>query len=202
MAERNTGKGWLTEIYPESELPNWRDILSYMGMQAVIGPLHEFDVNADGSPKKPHYHVLLLWDGPTTYNNAKNVVKAINGVGCLKCITIRGSVRYFCHMDNPEKYQYSPDGYRQIGGVDIQKIIMSESDEDLMLCEIFDFIDENAIISYKGLIDYCRLHKDDWFHLIMHKHRENVWKYLRSYEYELKGYYDERKENYESTERS
>ena len=78
MAERVTSRGWLTEIYPESELAGWRETLSYMGMQAVIGPLHQYDVNANGKPKKPHYHVLLLWEGPTTYNNALNVVKMIH----------------------------------------------------------------------------------------------------------------------------
>lgn len=189
MAGKNEkSRGWLTEVYPESEISGWIDNLSYMGMQAVVSPLHDKDVTAVGEPKKPHYHVLLLWDGPTTYNNAKNVVEMIGGVGCLKCISMRGSVRYFCHLDNPEKARYNIDDLTQIGGIDITKIIMSESDEDLMLNDMFEFISENGIYNYKGFVDYCRYEREDWFRLIIHKHRENIWRYLRSNEYEIKGY--------------
>lgn len=196
MASVKKSRGWLTLVYPESAPANWKQALARIGMQVVISPLHDQDINQGTEErKKPHYHVLLLWDGPTTEKNAKYIAGMICGVGCFPCMSVRGSVRYFCHLDNPDKHQYSVDDLQQIGGLDLQKLIMSESDETMMLSEIFDFIDQNGITSYKRFVDYCRIQKIEWFNLVMSKHRENVWKYLRSYEYELKGYYEDEKEN-------
>lgn len=196
MAIVKKSRGWLTIVYPESAPVNWKQALAQVGMQAVISPLHDQDINqGTDERKKPHYHVLLLWDGPTTEKNAKYVISMICGVGCFQCMSVRGSVRYFCHLDNPDKHKYNVSDLQQIGGIDLQKLLMSESDEDIMLSDIFEFIDQNGITSFKKFVDYCRVQKLEWFNLIMHKHRENVWKYLRSYEYELKGYYDDEREN-------
>ena len=187
MATVNKSRGWLTLVYPESALENWIDVLSQIGQQVLISPLHDRDINqGTNERKKEHYHVLLLWDGPTTENNAKKIVDLIGGVGCFQCMSVRGSARYFCHLDNPDKVKYDVHDLRQIGGIDIQKILMSESDESLMLQEIFKFCTEYNIINYKDLIDYCMVSNEEWFNLITHKHRENVWKYLRSAEYKNK----------------
>ena len=119
-------RAWLTIVYPESVNPDWIDFLEERGQQVVISPLHDQDKlicpEGDETVKKAHYHVMLLWDGPTTERNAKEVVKSIGGVGCLKCASVRGSVRYFLHLDNPDKHQYSFDDLRQIGGLDNQHL--------------------------------------------------------------------------------
>lgn len=192
-------RGWLTVVYPESEIEGWRDKLSMLGVQAVISPLHDKDINANGEEKKPHYHVLLMWEGPTTFTNAKRYVDIIGGVGCLKCATVRGSVRYFCHLDNPEKYKYSLEDLETIGGVSLQEIMLSDSDETLILKKMYDFIFLYRIDSYQEFINYCSMNEPDWFHLVSHKFRENIWKYIRSIEYDIKrGRLDGYKEENES----
>ena len=98
-------RGWLTLVYPESVKYDWIQILEDIGQQAIISPLHDSDINQGTYElKKPHYHVLLLWDGPTTEKNAKGVISLIGGVGCFACMSVRGSTRYFCHLDNPDKF--------------------------------------------------------------------------------------------------
>lgn len=179
-------RAWLTEVYPESEVEGWREKLSYLGLNAVISPLHQFDKTQTGETKKAHYHVMLLWDGPTTYSNAKKYVDMIGGVGCLKCATIRGSVRYFCHLDNPEKHLYDTKDINVIGGLDINEILLSDSDETLILKDMYNFIYQYRIDSYQEFINYCSLNEPDWFHLVSHKFRENIWKYIRSIEYDIK----------------
>lgn len=176
-------RGWLTLIYPESEVAGWKDALSLMGQSAVISPLHDKDLNATGEQKKAHRHVLLIWEGPTTYNNAKEIVTAIGGVGCIPAASIRGSVRYFCHLDNPEKAQYSKEDLQVIGDVNIDEIITSESDDILALSDMYQYISDNDMIHYKDFVDYCRQFREDWFRLITVKYRENVYRYMRSMEY-------------------
>lgn len=197
-------RGWLTEIYEESAKENWREILSYLGQQCVISPIHDKDVTVTGEPKKAHTHVLLMWDGPTTYQQAKKVVDLIGSVGCLKCATIRGSIRYFCHLDNPEKYQYSVDDLEQIGGIDIEAFLMSESDEDVELYAMYNFIDQEEIISYREFVLWCGRNNETWFKMINRKYRENIFKFIRSLQYDIdKGYKDEcRNKNKEKPARS
>ena len=186
-------RGWLTIVYPEStNFEFWTDMLARMGQQCIISPLHDQDINqgTENERKKPHYHVLLLWDGPTTEKNARKIVDLIGGVGCFPAMSIRGCVRYFCHLDNPDKAQYRKEDLKQIGGLDLESLLVSESDEDFMLKEIFEYIRKYNFLIYADFVDYCSLNKPEWFNLIMHKHRENVFRYLRSIEY---GEKDQRK---------
>lgn len=181
---KDKSRGWLTILYPESMEQDWEEKLNQIGQQFILSPLHDGDINADGSKKKNHYHLLLLWDGPTTFNTAMKIVTYIKGVGCLPCATIRGSVRYFCHLDNPEKKRYSVKDMKQSGGLDIDKFMLSETEENEILKDIFCFIRVNHVESYADFVDYCRIYQDEWFKLIMHKHRENVFRYIRSIEYD------------------
>ena len=63
---------WLTIVYPESAPANWKTMLAEIGVQAIISPLHDKDKNVTGEFKKPHHHVAMVWEGPTTYSNANN----------------------------------------------------------------------------------------------------------------------------------
>lgn len=186
---------WLTEIYEESApLADVCSKLTIMGAQALISPVHDSDYDnvqaEDGSEslklKKPHRHVILIWDGPTTSANAKELVDTIGGVGCFAAISLRGSARYHCHLDNPEKAQYNPSDEIVIGGFDYYEIIASASDDEVALSELYDFLDEKKIYSFRQFNRYCRRFRRDWFRLITSKHRENVFRYMRSLEQEIK----------------
>lgn len=180
-----TSRGWLTLVYPESAPEGWKDKLASVGMQAIISPLHDKDLNATKEQKKPHYHVLLYWEGPTTRNNALKYVEMIGGVGCIPCASVRGSARYFCHLDNPEKAQYSKDDVKTICGLDYNLIITSDSDDMLAYFDIIDFIERNHLISFRKLMLYCRSYNTDWAKLLLTKYRENVFRYMRSFEQDL-----------------
>ena len=52
-------RNWTVVLYPESAPENWRDILDALHIEWVESPLHEFDTNATGEVKKPHWHLLL-----------------------------------------------------------------------------------------------------------------------------------------------
>lgn len=180
---------WLTLVYPDSVLKGWRQELAEIGIRAIISPVHDSDFKEDGSPDKPHRHVMLLWDGPTTENRAKEIIELIHGVGIKKCASKCGSARYFLHLDEPNKAKYDIKDMEIIGSVDLQKYLVSEDDEQIMLKEIYCFIRENDCESYKDFIDYCIDVRDDWFRLVTKKYRENIWRYIRSLEYDNKKEY-------------
>lgn len=195
------GNLWLTIVYPESASENWQEMLTSIGCCALISPLHDKDKNVaiketkkekkeeekEHDEKKAHYHVALYWpSGSTTYKNARNICDIIHGVGCKRGASLRGVARYHCHMDNPEKYQYNKEDEVVIGGLDYDEIINSASDDILSLREIFDFCEKYRIFSYRELMIYCRMFRDDWERVIIMRHRENVYRYLRSLEHDLK----------------
>ena len=54
-------RNWACVVYPESLPADWLDILQKTGLQIVISPLHNKDKNPDGTVKKPHYHIILIY---------------------------------------------------------------------------------------------------------------------------------------------
>ena len=71
-------RNWAFVLYPESAPEDWRERLKISGLMSAISPLHDRDVNPTGEPKKAHYHVLLVYSGPTTYGAVEKFTKSLN----------------------------------------------------------------------------------------------------------------------------
>lgn len=59
-------RNWLVVVYPDDLLANYLDVLATTGINAVVSPLHDKDMNADGTPKKVHRHLVLTFDSVKT----------------------------------------------------------------------------------------------------------------------------------------
>lgn len=127
MAEKKSTqkkRNWAFVLYPESAPEDWVEQLSQTGLQCVISPLHDKDVNPTGEIKKAHYHVILAYSGPTTYNVVKTLsVDVLNGTIPQALEQIRGYYRYLTHKDNPEKYQYLDSDILTLNGFNISDFI-------------------------------------------------------------------------------
>lgn len=170
MAEKSNGKGrtrnFATVVYPDSAPDHWMDILNEFHVPAFISPLHYSDVNPDGEMKKPHWHVLIMFDGVKTDEQAKEIFDSINGVGLERVSTLRGYARYLTHMDNPEKFQYDKNDVKQFAGADYIEIIGLSSDKYVAIGEMLDWCQEHKVISYSELLMFSRLHRSDWFRVL------------------------------------
>ncbi|WP_417282092.1 Rep family protein [Clostridioides difficile] len=71
-----------------------------------MSPRHDRDMNPDNTPKKAHYHVILTYSGPTSYNVVKALTDGFNQPIPQALEQVRGYYRYLTHKDNPEKAQY------------------------------------------------------------------------------------------------
>ena len=51
-------------VYPDSTTLNnkWRQNLQALGHKAIISPIHDKDIDNNGLPKKPHYHICVFRD--------------------------------------------------------------------------------------------------------------------------------------------
>lgn len=122
MAEKKSitkKRYWSLVMYPDSMPDDWLDRLGMTGLEIVISPLHDKDLNATGEPKKPHYHVLLCWKNPTTYANAKTIADSLNAPIPKPIDSVRGMYEYLTHKNNPEKAQYDDRDIRTLNGFNL-----------------------------------------------------------------------------------
>lgn len=173
-------RNFATVVYPESAPSNWQDILVDEKIPAFISPIHDKDMNPYGESKKAHYHVMIMFEGPKTVDQAAEVFSKIGGVGCERINSVRGYARYLCHLDNPEKCQYAKENVRALCGADYHSTIGLAIDRYVAIMDIMDFIDENNIYSYYELMKYARMERMDWFRVLCDSGTYVVKEYIKS----------------------
>jgi hypothetical protein len=182
--KKSTVKGrtrnFATVVYPESSPEGWQEILCEQFVPAFISPLHDKDVNPTGEPKKPHYHVIIMFDSVKTREQATELFAKIGGVGCEVVQSLRGYARYLCHLDNAEKAQYSPESVRSLCGADYTNTIGLVTDKYKAIGEMIDFCEEYNIYSYSELLKYCRMERFDWFRVLCDNGTVVMEKFLKS----------------------
>ena len=178
-------RNFATVVYPESAPEGWQETLSEQFVPAFISPLHEKDINPTGEPKKPHYHVLIMFDGIKTTEQAKEIFEKIGGVGCEVVKSIRGYARYLCHLDNPEKAQYDPEQVRSLCGADYHHTIGLAIDKYKAIREMMAYCQEYSILSYSDLLEYCSAERSDWFRVLCDNGTMVMKEYLKSKSWSL-----------------
>lgn len=173
-------RNYATVVYPESAVDNWKEILSQHHVPVFISPLHDKDINPTGEPKKPHYHVMMMFEGKKSIEQMKEIFDEIHGVGVEKVKSLRGYARYLCHLDNPEKAQYDTDKVTCLGGADYVSTIGLTIDKYIALGEMQDFCEEYDVLSFAALCRYARLHRMDWFRVLADNGAFYIKEYLRS----------------------
>ena len=183
-------RNFATVVYPESAPEDWKERLNELHVAALISPLHDKDTNPSGESKKPHYHVLVMFESPKDYENQiKPIFNQIGGVGREVINSLRGYARYLCHLDNPEKAQYDPTEVIAMGGANYHAITNLPTDNRKMLADIMAFIQENEIYSFAEFIDVSRVHHPEWFTLIVNSNGWIVKEFIKSLEWEkMTGY--------------
>lgn len=154
--EKNTKKrNWAFVLYPESAPDDWVEQLRKTGLPCAISPLHDKDVNPTGEPKKPHYHVILTYSGPTSFNVVKALTNGKLGQTIPQALEqVEGYYRYLTHQDNPEKAQYSKGDIQHLNGFDIRNFVeLSKSEVIRIKREILAFIRDNRIYEYADLME-------------------------------------------------
>ena len=174
---------WACVLYPESLPDDWSEYISLSGLSCCLSPLHDKDLNPDNTEKKPHYHLLICYDGPTTYNCVESFVKYLNGTIPIPIESPKGYYRYLTHKDNPEKYQYSSNDIRSFGGFDILNYSLSNSDTQFIMSAIEDIIIAFNIKEYVDLIMELKNNYDPEYLIVLRTHTIHFSVLLRSMRY-------------------
>lgn len=180
-------RAWAAIVYPESAPENWRQLIGELHMPALASPLHDQDVNADGTPKKPHHHVILIWENPASESVACAAFEQIGISAPPEMIrSVKAYARYLVHMDDHDKHRYEDGSVEEFGGASWSSLALDDAEEtERILSEVEDFLDEQGILSYRMLCQYARAERPDWVHTIR-THTIHISHYLRSAEWEGK----------------
>lgn len=186
MASKSIKKrNWAFVLYPESAPDNWRDLLQLSGLPAVISPLHDKDKEPTGEAKKAHYHIILTYPGPTTYNAVKSFTDSLNQPIPQPLESVQGYYRYLTHEDNPDKYQYDKSDIVPVNGFDIHDYIeMSKTEAMKIIKDIQQVIIAVDIREYSDLLDYLLEVNQEWWQVAVN-HTMMLNAYLKSRRYKL-----------------
>lgn len=178
-------RGWACIVYPESAPEDWVEKLNEAHIQTLISPLHDKDKRGNGEEKKPHYHVLAMFDGPVGESSAKAYFGRIGVTAPPEKIdTIKGYARYLVHMDDHDKHRYSESDVIALAGASWTACALDEAEEvNCLLDEIEAYIDESGCISYAALCRYARAERSDWTRVIR-KNTIHLTQLLKSLQWE------------------
>ena len=172
-------EGWGT--HPD----NWQDIIIDAHIAALISPMHIGDQNPDGRLKKPHYHVLVMYESVKDYETqVKPFIESFGGVGREQVQSARGYARYLCHLDNPEKCQYNSKDIKAYGGANWDAITHLPTDDMQTLKDIFKFIRANRIYSLADLLDILADSNQEWFMTVAMNRTYTIGEYIKSLTWE------------------
>lgn len=190
MKKEKRTRNWSTIIYPrqteqdETTCPdNWADILGELGVKCAVSPLHDKDVNGDGTPKKPHRHVLVAFEGVKSREQAVELFDRIGGVGAEPVNSLYGMTRYLTHMDNPEKAQYSTVDVLTFGGFEYRRYASTKEDEEKEtvghIGEIMEIVQNNLIYGFSDVAEILMTERPELF-TVFRKNPYFFAQYLKS----------------------
>lgn len=189
-------RNWACVVYEDSLPQNWIDILDEQHIEWIESPWHDLDLNADGSPKKKHKHLCLLFGGVKSYEQAKEITDLLHAPIPQRCHNVKALVRYMAHLDNPEKAQYNTADIIAHGGADLSELLRPSSSERYsLIAEMISYVKNNHITEMQDLLDFAQNERfDDWFPLLCDNSAYILGQYIKSQRHrsEIKGVNDEK----------
>lgn len=185
MATVKRTRNYATVVYPDSAPLDWQEKLADFFVPAFISPCHDLDINPYGEPKKPHYHVMIMYDSVKTIEQAKEIIESIGGVGVEVVNSVRGYARYLCHLDNPEKIQYDKGFVKCLYGADYEDTIGLALDRYIAIREMISFCIDTGTVSYSDLFEYAMHNRQDWFRVLCDNGTVVVKEYLKSKSWQI-----------------
>ena len=122
-----------------------------------------------------------MFDSVKTLEQAAEIFKSIGAIDhCEKISSLRGQARYLCHLDNPEKAQYSMSEVQAFGGADFYSLINLPSSKYGLIREMKAFCEENQIYEYCDLFDYAIDNNEMWYRCLCDESTFVMNNYLKS----------------------
>lgn len=185
MAKKdNRSRNWTFVGYPGDSLPeNYREIMNdELHLCWCESPVHDADLNGDGSEKKKHIHFVVVFEGNKSYEQIQEITDRLGCPIPQVCRNMRSMIRYLIHADNPDKTQYKREDIVAHGGMNIDEYFgRSQAENRKILMEIVEFCEENNIREFVQLVQAAwALGDTDWIDVITCRNTMFLNAYLKS----------------------
>lgn len=118
------------------------------------------------------------------------IIKVWKNENCVK--NMRSLLRYFKHLDNPEKFQYLDESYRTFCGFNVEDRILSQEDSISISKDIKNFVKNEECYLFCDLVDYAEECRPEWYSLLLSsKFSSFITNYMRSLVYKTSGKLDQ-----------
>jgi len=155
-------------MYPESAPEDWEGLIDSWRTPVYISPLHDKDLTEQGDEKKPHWHVMITFDGPKSYENVLSMIQPLKATTPQKVASAKGLLRYFLHLDNKDKHQYSPADIRCFSGANKNQYLGAEVEEQTVK-DMLQFLHDCEIYEFCDFMNYASNEQQHWLSLLFDK---------------------------------
>lgn len=165
MSEQRT-RNFAFILYPESAPTDWLSLLNSFHIPMCISPLHQPDDGGEDefTNLKPHHHVMIMFSNVKTLDQASKISEAVNGSKLvIRIDDLGGYARYLCHLNDPDKEQFSPAQVICLAGADYNYLIELSSTMYNAIGEMMDFIEQYDIRSFARLSRWAKKYNATWF---------------------------------------
>lgn len=190
----NRGRNWVFVVYEDS-LPEGEPFKTLDEVKVPYFMVwHDRDADPNGEPKKKHAHILLMFEGNKSTAQMQAFQDAWKCPPPKRVENLRSMARYLCHLDNPEKFQYTYEDVASGYGADYINIINLAEDKYGAVRQMMQFVIDNEIEYYSDLLEYAAANNDMWFRALLDTSRQTMYEYIKSRAYKAK---EKAKEIYE-----
>lgn len=180
-------RNWTIIVYPDSAPAEWRNILCDMHIPWICSPIHNHDRFENGKPKKPHWHIIILFPSKKSYKQVEEIAGQLKTVRPQPVASIIGMTRYLAHLDDPDKYQYDPKDIVGYCGADpsmyMETANQKKVDKIRIIGEMIEFVQKQGITEFYQLADYAKKKEPDWFDILVNSSTIFMTNYIKSYRY-------------------
>ena len=115
---------------------------------------HDKDVNEDGELLKPHIHVVIKLDN-TQEDTALEKNLGLRSGLVHTIFSLKGSLEYLIHLNNPEKYQYSLNDVEGDLKSTLEDFLIGEIPEAERFKHLLDLLDIERPLNIYELTRMC-----------------------------------------------
>ena len=156
-------------------------MLDSFNVSWAASPLHDQEVNPDGSIKKPHWHIMISFESLKTLEQCNEISAAVLGTKSQFVQSPRAMVRYFAHMDNPDKVQYDKRQIECHGGFDLEDMLMTSNQTKYdALKEMIQYCIDADVTEYEDLLVYSMHNEPSWFEALADSCTYTMSSFLKS----------------------
>lgn len=114
------------------------------------------------------------------------IISVWKNENCVR--NMRSLIRYFKHLDNPEKYQYIFEDYHIFGGFNLEDRLISQEDAIQISKDIKNFVKNEECYLFCDLVDYAEVNHPEWYSILINsKYSQFISAYMRSLVYKVSG---------------